>query len=119
MVTNLHSMGHQSYDLFKQLFCKTCYGRKFGPAGYGFGMGAGVLSTDKENDSTAVSDAKRASITSIPGGMTFSWTASFPWQVKAKIHYFLDATRHLYERLCPSVRRYFRTPNMAIYGGEK
>jgi len=52
----------------EQLFCKTCYGRKFGPAGYGFGMGAGVLSTDKENDSTAVSDFKRASITSIPGG---------------------------------------------------
>ena len=48
-----------------QLFCKTCYGRKFGPAGYGFGVGAGVLSTDKENE---VSDTKRNSVTAIPGG---------------------------------------------------
>lgn len=30
-----------------QLFCKQCYGRKFGPKGYGFGGGAGALSMDK------------------------------------------------------------------------
>jgi len=28
------------------LFCKTCYGRKHGPKGYGYGGGAGTLSTD-------------------------------------------------------------------------
>ena len=31
----------------EELFCKTCYGRNFGPKGYGFGGGsAGVLSMD-------------------------------------------------------------------------
>jgi len=29
-----------------QLFCKICYGRKHGPKGYGFGMGAGTLNMD-------------------------------------------------------------------------
>uniref|UniRef100_A0A6G1SMU4 Muscle LIM protein Mlp84B n=1 Tax=Aceria tosichella TaxID=561515 RepID=A0A6G1SMU4_9ACAR len=29
------------------LFCKQCYGRKFGPKGYGFGGGAGTLTMDK------------------------------------------------------------------------
>ncbi|RWS05323.1 muscle LIM protein 1-like protein [Dinothrombium tinctorium] len=28
------------------LFCKQCYGRKFGPRGVGFGQGAGSLSMD-------------------------------------------------------------------------
>jgi hypothetical protein len=30
-----------------QVFCKQCYGRKFGPKGYGFGGGAGCLSMDQ------------------------------------------------------------------------
>jgi cysteine/glycine-rich protein len=30
-----------------EIFCKTCYGRKYGPKGYGFGGGAGCLSMDK------------------------------------------------------------------------
>lgn len=30
----------------KELFCKNCHGRKFGPKGYGFGGGAGALSMD-------------------------------------------------------------------------
>ena len=29
-----------------QLFCKACYGRKYGPKGYGFGGGAGALNMD-------------------------------------------------------------------------
>ncbi|XP_055336466.1 muscle LIM protein 1-like [Paramacrobiotus metropolitanus] len=29
-----------------ELFCKQCYGRKFGPKGVGFGGGAGALSMD-------------------------------------------------------------------------
>merc|ERR1711862_507796 len=29
-----------------KLFCKACYGRKYGPKGYGFGGGAGCLNMD-------------------------------------------------------------------------
>ncbi|KAL2913480.1 hypothetical protein HK105_206940 [Polyrhizophydium stewartii] len=30
----------------REAYCKTCYGRLFGPTGYGYGGGAGVLSTE-------------------------------------------------------------------------
>lgn len=30
-----------------EIYCKTCYGKNFGPSGYGFGSGAGTLSSDK------------------------------------------------------------------------
>ncbi|KAI8930016.1 hypothetical protein BC831DRAFT_499813 [Entophlyctis helioformis] len=33
-------------DKDKEAYCKNCYGRLFGPKGYGYGSGAGVLSTD-------------------------------------------------------------------------
>eukprot|EP00124_Ichthyophonus_hoferi_P004189 Ihof_evm3s433 gene=Ihof_evmTU3s433 len=29
-----------------EIYCKTCYGRSFGPKGYGYGGGAGILQTD-------------------------------------------------------------------------
>ena len=30
----------------KELYCKLCHGRRYGPKGYGFGGGAGALSMD-------------------------------------------------------------------------
>ena len=31
------------------LYCRICYGRNFGPKGYGYGAGAGILSSDSPN----------------------------------------------------------------------
>jgi cysteine/glycine-rich protein len=29
-----------------EIYCKICYGREFGPKGYGYGQGAGTLSME-------------------------------------------------------------------------
>jgi hypothetical protein len=34
------------------LYCKNCYARKFGPKGYGYGAGAGILSSESSSLST-------------------------------------------------------------------
>mmetsp|Transcript_27300 Transcript_27300/g.48258 ORF Transcript_27300/g.48258 Transcript_27300/m.48258 type:complete len:214 (+) Transcript_27300:127-768(+) len=43
--------GFSEHD--KEVYCKRCYGKLFGPKGYGFGGGAGVLSSEKGDDGKA------------------------------------------------------------------
>lgn len=33
-----------------EIYCKSCYGKKYGPKGYGYGQGAGALSSDPPGD---------------------------------------------------------------------
>ncbi|RZC36746.1 muscle LIM protein Mlp84B [Asbolus verrucosus] len=37
----------------KDIYCKVCYGKKFGPKGYGYGQGGGTLQSDCYADSNA------------------------------------------------------------------
>merc|ERR1719244_2480542 len=35
-----------------EIYCKSCYGKKYGPKGYGYGQGAGALSSDPARTDT-------------------------------------------------------------------
>ncbi|XP_076879263.1 cysteine and glycine-rich protein 3 [Brachyhypopomus gauderio] len=35
-----------------EIYCKSCYGKKYGPKGYGYGQGAGALSSDPVDNQT-------------------------------------------------------------------
>ncbi|XP_064634361.1 muscle LIM protein Mlp84B-like [Lineus longissimus] len=54
-----------------ELFCATCHAREFGPKGYGFGSGAGILSTEgggEGNDSNPKSSSTPNPLASMFGG---------------------------------------------------
>uniref|UniRef100_A0A1I7XJ57 LIM zinc-binding domain-containing protein n=1 Tax=Heterorhabditis bacteriophora TaxID=37862 RepID=A0A1I7XJ57_HETBA len=42
-----------------ELYCKQCHGRKYGPKGVGFGLGAGCLTTDVGEKFGAVRETNR------------------------------------------------------------
>eukprot|EP01006_Ploeotia_vitrea_P061219 TRINITY_DN77528_c0_g1_i1.p2 TRINITY_DN77528_c0_g1~~TRINITY_DN77528_c0_g1_i1.p2 ORF type:complete len:262 (-),score=100.29 TRINITY_DN77528_c0_g1_i1:15-800(-) len=46
---------HKEEDGSVEIYCKSCHGKAFGPAGYGFGQGAGVLSHTKVSKPADVS----------------------------------------------------------------
>ena len=35
-----------TFPLAQEVYCKSCYGKEYGPKGYGYGAGAGTLSMD-------------------------------------------------------------------------
>ena len=37
---------HCACFILEEIYCASCYGKQFGPKGYGYGGGAGVLSMD-------------------------------------------------------------------------
>eukprot|EP00794_Sanderia_malayensis_P018195 gene18195-20010_t len=51
----------------KEIYCASCYGKKFGPKGYGYGGGAGALSMDAGKDESGQKWAK-SNIPSTGGG---------------------------------------------------
>ena len=42
-----------------EIYCKTCYGKNFGPKGYGYGAGAGTLSMDRGDKGWAKDNAPK------------------------------------------------------------
>jgi hypothetical protein len=59
-----------------ELYCKKCYGRTFGPRGYGFGMGAGTLSMTM----TALQDPNLDGVLHRPAGnLLYQATDSAQW----------------------------------------
>lgn len=56
-----------------QIYCKTCYGKQFGPKGFGYGIGAGTLA---ETSGPSEPIAKAAASPAGPSTQTFSPTSS-------------------------------------------
>eukprot|EP00794_Sanderia_malayensis_P018194 gene18194-20009_t len=46
MLDSVSVSDRRNDDGTTSIYCKGCYGKKFGPTGYGFGQGAGVMRTD-------------------------------------------------------------------------
>ena len=61
-----------------ELFCKSCYGKKFGPKGYGYGGGAGVLSMDDGTGYIVISiSSSSSSSSSFCSSLVLSWLYSW------------------------------------------
>lgn len=41
-----------------EIYCKSCYGKKYGPKGYGYGQGAGALSSDPPGENAHLQPQK-------------------------------------------------------------
>ncbi|XP_073522728.1 cysteine and glycine-rich protein 1 [Phyllobates terribilis] len=60
-----------------EIYCKSCYGKKYGPKGYGFGQGAGTLSMDRgESLGITSEEASRFQPTNNPNASKFAEKAT-------------------------------------------
>ncbi|XP_072320875.1 cysteine and glycine-rich protein 3 isoform X1 [Eucyclogobius newberryi] len=55
-----------------EVYCKSCYGKKYGPKGYGYGQGAGALSSDTLNQESTQQQFKPKSSSSSGSESKFS-----------------------------------------------
>ncbi|XP_066504178.1 cysteine and glycine-rich protein 3 [Hoplias malabaricus] len=55
-----------------EIYCKSCYGKKYGPKGYGYGQGAGALSSDPVDSDPAQSQEAKPRPSSGSGPTRFA-----------------------------------------------
>lgn len=66
----------------EEIYCKSCYGKKYGPKGYGYGQGAGTLNMDRGErlgikperweNVTLLKAGRTAPVAQAPGACIFS-----------------------------------------------
>uniref|UniRef100_F7EBZ4 Cysteine and glycine-rich protein 1 n=1 Tax=Monodelphis domestica TaxID=13616 RepID=F7EBZ4_MONDO len=65
----------------EEIYCKSCYGKKYGPKGYGYGQGAGTLSTDKGESLGIKHEDPGTSLASGVPSVAKAWSP-LPWQTR-------------------------------------